>query len=206
MGEGDIVLSFAGVADEDGAVVVGLEDAIHFAEPDFELVEKFVDIGDTGQVGGVFAVGIFDDVGVGRMGEDEVYGVVLTDGQVAHVADADALFGVVFDGKVEAFLGNRYGIGIDVESHGAAVEQAGFDEGGAAAHHRVEDEFALGGIVEDDVAGNLGGKVAAIVAFVGCPVAADGKVPDGGAFSAKFFEGLVAHWVASVVMTGFSTK
>lgn len=123
------MLSFAGVADEDGAVVVGFEDAVEFAEPDFELVEKGVDAGDAGEVVGVFAVGIFDDVGVGGMGEDEVYGVVLTDGEVADIADADALFGVVFDGKVEAFFGDGYGGGVDVESDGAAVEEDAVADG-----------------------------------------------------------------------------
>lgn len=62
MREGDIVLTLAGVAHQNRAKAIGLAHAVQFANALVQLLEERGNVCDAGEVVGVFAFRIFDDV------------------------------------------------------------------------------------------------------------------------------------------------
>lgn len=143
IGQGDIMASAAGVADEQGAESAGFEDAEEFGGGLGHGSAELVHTADVGQVGWDASVGIADEVQIGRVREDQVDGAVGQEGQVADIGaeDSSARVGRV-EGKIDGLLTEGDGVGVDVAADIASAQEAAFDEGSAAAGHGVQDELA----------------------------------------------------------------
>ncbi len=131
---------------------------------------------------------VTDNIQIRRVRQDQIHAVVGQKRQVADIGTKDLSAGIrMSKGKINGLLTQSHRGRIDIAADIASAEELGFNEGGAATGHRVQNHLARLRIHPDHLACNLRGKIAAVRAGVSGPGAPNRKRPNRGGYRLKIF-------------------